>query len=694
MPSTFFGLNIAVSGMQTYNAGLTTTGHNISNVKTVGYSRQTVEQSAKDAVSLKTSYGMLGAGVNATDILSSRDAFYDYKYRMNNSVLGKYEVQSEYLSNIENYFYPEDKNVGSMPNSLDDFFTALSYLTTSSQDETIRAEVTGSADTLAYYTRDVAIKLQRLQSEVNIEIEATVNQINTYATQIASLNKQINMIEVYGTRANDLRDQRAVVLDKLSELADITVTEKIPEDGNGVTQFIVTLGGGILVDTYRFNTIHVTTNDEKVTQNDADNLYDVEWSYGQKFNTHSTILGGKLQGLFEIRDGNNAENFKATLVDAKAGVADSNDPPTLTLKSDQFSSDNASNLARLNLPATDGVLTVGNVEYAYKSFSVEIAADGTYTYTFELKEDLSENAVDRLEEIMASDDQELKMASAGDSIAFRGIPYYMMQLNEFIRTFSANFNELQNKGYDYNGNLGQDLFMASNVTSGATYDMTEFLKSSSDGFYYLNGLKVFDTNKKADYENQGYTFDAIAGEPDYYNLLDKDGTVVEKVYVQDDADDPIFTFDSVAVEGEKACYYAMTAMNVQANQEIVSDSRLLACSATHVEGVSGWEEHENLEKMNKLRDDNTMFKQGTPGSYINVMTTAVLGVDSRQAGSAAVNAQNILNEVDNRRTSIMGVDEDEEGQNLIIYQNLLTYQYRVLSIMNEVLDKLINGTAI
>ena len=65
MPSTFFGLNIAVSGMSTYNAGLTTTGHNISNVKTKGYSRQTVEQLAREAVSLRTSYGMLGAGVDA-----------------------------------------------------------------------------------------------------------------------------------------------------------------------------------------------------------------------------------------------------------------------------------------------------------------------------------------------------------------------------------------------------------------------------------------------------------------------------------------------------------------------------------------------------------------------------------------------------------------------------------------------------
>ena len=73
MPSTFFGLNIAVSGMSTYNAGLTTTGHNISNVKTKGYSRQTVEQSAKEAVSLRTSYGMLGAGCLLYTSPSPRD---------------------------------------------------------------------------------------------------------------------------------------------------------------------------------------------------------------------------------------------------------------------------------------------------------------------------------------------------------------------------------------------------------------------------------------------------------------------------------------------------------------------------------------------------------------------------------------------------------------------------------------------
>lgn len=689
MPSTFFGLNIAVSGMSTYNAGLTTTGHNISNVKTRGYSRQIVEQSAKEAVSLRTSYGMIGSGVNATAVVSSRSDYYDAKYWMCCSNVGKYDIESFYLSSIEDYIYPEDETAGSITNSLDKFFSHLKYLTTSSMDKTIRSEVAGFADTLTYYVRDVGIKLQRLQADVNTEIEATVDMINSYAEQIASLTQQINTLEVYGDRANDLRDQRAVILDDLSLLADITVTEKAPADGNGFNQFIVNLGGGVLVDTTRYNTIETYGRQSKINQNDAVNLYELKWSNGQDFNSHSTILGGKLQGLFELRDGNNAENFKATLT----GVQTTGDVTKLQLTSDIYSSVNASNLAKLDLPAKDGVLTIGNVDFEYESFTATVAADGTYTYTFTLKEKQGQATLDRLNNIMQGDDRELKQAKAGDSIAFRGIPYYMSQLDEFIRTFSANFNTLQNQGYDLYGNLGKDLFLATSITSGEEHNMTEFLYNKSDDFYYLDGLKVFDTNKRNAYQRDGYTFEAITGQANYYNLKDKDGNFVEKIYWPQD-DKNIFSFNSADPDGSTTSYYTMNILNFRASKDIVADGGLLACSAENTEGLAGWEESKNLDKMLALQTDNSMFKQGDPGSFMNVLCTAVLGVDSDRVTDAAENALNILESVDHRRTSIIGVDEDEEGRNLIEYQNLLHYQYRVLSVMNEVLDKLINGTAV
>lgn len=697
MPSTFFGLNIAVSGMSTYNAGLTTTGHNISNVKTRGYSRQTVEQSAKEAVSLRTSYGMLGAGVDATAILSSRDDYYDAKYRISNTTVGKYSTGSFYLSSIEDCIYPKEDSEGSITNSLDSFFSSLKYLTTSSMDQTIRAQVAGYADTLSYYVRDAAVKLQNMQVDVNTEIETTVKQINAYAAQIASLNKQINTLEVYGDRANDLRDQRAVILDKLSELADINVTEKAPADGNGTNQFIVTLGGGILVDTTRYNTINAEGSTNKVSQNDVVNLYRLEWSYGQEFDMYNTTLGGKLQGLIEMRDGNNAENFKATLTGLQKNDTAKGGKSTLTITSDQYSSANASNLSKLDLPASDGVLTIGNVDYEYESFSATVAADGTYTYTFVLKEELSDDGVTRLQNIMQDPNPEKRLASAGDSIAFRGIPYYMTQLNEFVRTFSANFNMLQNKGYDLDGKLGKDLFVAANVTSNQQFQMTEFLYNAEDTFYYYNGSKVFDSNKQQAYRADGYQFETVAGEANYYNLKDKNGNIVEKVFIPDD-DNNIFSFHSSELdntdENAVCSYYNMSILNFHANDDIVKNGRMLACSAENTEGLTGWEESKNLTKMLALQTDNSMFKQGDPGSFLNVLCTAVLGVDSARVTAATENAQNILDAVDHRRTSISGVDEDEEGQNLVIYQNLLHYQYRVLSIMNEALDKLINGTAV
>lgn len=694
MPSTFFGINIAVSGMSTYNAGLTTTGHNISNIGTKGYTRQTVTQQAKDAISLRTSFGMLGSGVEATDIVSSRSDYYDSKYRTINSTYGKYAVEEYYIKNIEDFFYPQEADSGSVSNSLTNFFTSLKYLGDSGMDKTIRNNVTGFANTLAYYVEQTAIQMQELQREANTQIEATVQQINSFAAQIASLTTQINTIEVYGNAANDLRDQRAYIIDQLSELADITVTEKTPEDNNGTKQYIVTLGGGILVDTTKYNTINLKAGQNRNSQNDVVNLYNLEWSYGQEFNTHSPILGGRLQGLFEIRDGNNSDNYRATFteMDQKKG--------TLTMKTDAWSSVTACDLAQLDIPASDGILTIGKRDYEYSSFSVDVGPDGTYTYTFQLKNpDMPASEWQLLQNVLDLDaeDVEKKAATVGDSIEFRGIPYYMRQLNEFIRTLSANFNEVQNKGYDNYGNLGKDLFVATGITTGEEYDMTEFLRNTADGFYYKDGYKIFDEAKKKTYTDQDYVFEEVQGEKDYYNLYDPDGKLLEKVYCP--TGDVIFHFDSTPKAGQSACYYAMTALDFAAAKDMVADGGLLACSATHstvdpTSGSGGWEETGNLKKMIALHTDNSMFKQGDPESYLNVLITATLGVDADRIKNSALNSENILHSVDNRRTSIAGVDEDEEGQNLVIYQNLLNYQYRVLSVMNEVLDKLINGTAV
>lgn len=618
MPSTFFGLNIARSGMSTYNAVLNTTAHNIANVKTTGYSRQVVKQQATEAISFKTTYGMVGTGVDAISIDSQRDIYYDNKYRMSNTSYSRYESLNYYMNSIENDLYAKDSTSGGMTNSLDNFFKVVTSLTTDPSSTTIRTQTVGYADTLVKSINEVANSLQALQKDLNDQIASTVDQINAYAQQIASLNKQIATIEIYGTKANDLRDQRATIIDELSALVDVDVVEKEPTNGNGLAQYIVSIAGSPLVDTNDYNTIKYTAMDTCYSMNDMDKMYDLTWSTGQSFDKRSKALGGKLQALFEMRDGNNNETFEGKAT----GTAGSK---TLTVTD---VNDLGKSLLKLDIPASDGVITLGNATYNYKSFTATVDADGNYTYTFTL-----ENALGR--DIR---DEDMHIS---DAVDYRGVPYYMSQLNEFIRTFSYNFNKVQTSGYDLNDNAGQQMFIAKDKVNGIEMRFSDTVKT---GFTF-DSLLALDANGKIATDTEGYA---------------------------------------------NTSYYMMTALNCNIDSQIAKDGSLLALSDKQGGGVSNGG---NLAKMSDLANDTTMFRQGKPGSFLQVLTSAA-GVDGSKVKTAMENAENIKNAVANRRLSTAGVDEDEEGQNMIICQNLLNYQYKVLSVMNEVLDKLINGTAV
>ena len=726
MASTFFGLNIAVSGMNTYNAVLNTTAHNISNTKTAGYSKQVVNQQAKKALSLKTSFGMQGTGVEVTEIVNTRDSYYDYKYRKSTTTFGYYDTAKYYLSSIEDYLYVKDEKSGGLSTSLDSFFKSLINMTTDSTDTTKRAETAGYAEALGEYARKMSTNLQTLQNDINTEISSTVKQINAYAEQIAALTKQINSLEVYGNQANDLRDQRARILDELSQLADVEVTEKNPETGNGLHQYIVALGGNILVDTYNYKTISVEAATTKDNQCDVQGLYGLKWSDGQTFNIRNTILGGKLQALFELRDGNNGENFTAKLTDNGNGSGscigkDANNKSTITLSAGFVSGANNCDLAKLSIPEANACLTIAGKDYKYDSFEVTVGIDGKYTYTFTLSKPLEE--ADKKNIKTAFDNSE--SASIGDSVDFRGIPYYMSQLNEFIRTFSANVNQLQNAGYDMDNNKGVDLFVGLDSQTDKQMNMIELIRNTKDGYYYLNGSKVFsfsgtidDTatpptvaagsdstdSTLVDYlKNNNYTIkgksetavsaNGINGKK--YTLLDKDGEEAETIFVPEDSKN-VFTFSSSTTEASDkkihSSYYNVTAARFQANKDVVKDGRLIA-AAKYPKEKTGISESGNLDRLVALQNDQNVFKQGTPTAFLQIMT-ATVGVDSNKIVAATTNSQNIQKAIENRRLSVMGVDEDEEAQNLVITQNLLNAQYRVISVMNEVLDKLINQTGV
>ena len=207
MPSTFFGLNTAYTGLLASNAALNTTANNISNVNTEGYSRQQVVQQASNALRTFTTYGCAGAGVDTIAVQRIRDDFYDSRYWNNNANYGEVETKQYYYKLIEDY-YPDDKYTKGFNSIFGEMFTALEEIRKSAGSTTTKTNFVGYAENLVEYFKNMSGQMQNLQKDVNSEIKVQVDAVNSIAEQIATINKQINIIEMGGGTANELRDKR------------------------------------------------------------------------------------------------------------------------------------------------------------------------------------------------------------------------------------------------------------------------------------------------------------------------------------------------------------------------------------------------------------------------------------------------------------------------------------------------------
>lgn len=602
MPNTFFGLMIGKSGLYAYQAAANTAAHNSSNVDTEGYSRQIVNRSATRALSVSSNFGMQGTGVNVDSITQQRSAYYDMKYRSNAALLGNFDTKSYYLDCLQSYIseVSSDGTTASMEN----IFTSLSSLEGSAGDLTIRTEIAVNAGTFTDYISSMYDRLSSIQEEANTEIKETAEEINSYAQQIAVLNRQINIIEVSGRNANDLRDARNLLLDKLSVLGNITTEETPMGDDIGANYFTVRLDGVTLVDSYNYSTLKVEATAPKVNQNTADGMYELTWEpSGQRFGCYSTTLGGKLQALYDLRDGNNNVAFTGK---AEAAAAGTN---TFVVKGS-----NINNMVNLNIPERDGTIEVGGSMYTYDYFEITVENDGSYSYTFHLNETLKR-------------DPGGQDVNIGQAIDYKGVPYYMSKINEFVRTFSESFNNVHKSGYDLGGHQGLDFFAATDKVDGSEY-----------------------------------TFASAA---------------------------PGSTFSSNSSSLPKS-YYSMTGGNFVVNEKILEDVFLIAASGEKDGGVDN---DLNLKDLIALGSDREMFKEGTPGMFLQSLTSDI-GVDAKAAINFAANQETVLATVSNQRLSISGVDSDEEAADLVRFKSAYDLSSKVISILNEMYSKLINETGV
>ena len=227
---SFTGLQTALSGLEAAQAAITTTGENIANANTAGYTRQTVQTTPTTPLTIpgNTQQGggtQLGTGVSITDITRIRNQFLDVQYRAQNTGTSNANSNTSELGQVQTALNePSDNGLQSV---MSKFWGAWSGLASSPTNPAAQQAVVDAGQTLASTFNAVSQQMQTVQSQAAQQYASLTGangQVADDAQQIATLNSQISSATQAGISPNTLLDQRDKLLDDLSSLAQISVS--------------------------------------------------------------------------------------------------------------------------------------------------------------------------------------------------------------------------------------------------------------------------------------------------------------------------------------------------------------------------------------------------------------------------------------------------------------------------------------
>ena len=214
--------NLAMTGLNSSQAGLETTSHNINNATTVGYSRQRVVTSTAGATA--TGQGFFGRGVQVDTVKRQYDSFLYQQLVGAQGSGAQLSTQYDQMSAINNLF--ADRTVGITP-ALSGFFTGLNNVASKPADPAVRQDLLGKMNTLVTQINTSYQQLENQRQGLNTQISTTVEQVNSYLGRINELNEQIVIARgKTGHAPNDLLDQRDQAVAELNQLVGIRTYEQ------------------------------------------------------------------------------------------------------------------------------------------------------------------------------------------------------------------------------------------------------------------------------------------------------------------------------------------------------------------------------------------------------------------------------------------------------------------------------------
>ena len=711
MSSTFGGLNTAYRGLVAQQIGLETTGHNVSNSSTDGYSRQTTNLST---VTPETIYGangtvQKGVGVQVTSITRARDALIDKQmWRETSTLSGSTATQAE-LRKLETVF--SDTPDTGIQSVLNDFWTSLQTLSTTASDDAARTTVRERGVELVNAVQDAATQLKNMVTDVNSSLTIKVKTINETTSEICSLNKQIVNIEAGGTdNANDLRDKRDLLVDQLSKVVDVRVTEA----ANG--SFSVQSGGIYLVSGY--DNIKLSTS----ATIDPNYGYSVTNIVAPTTGSTVRFSNGEVAALTTMRDStttgikgylNNLSTISQFLLQDFNAVSRSG-----------YGSDNSTN----NNFFGAAIGGVTNPDYNTSAVSGAFTSDD-WISNLQVNQDLfTTGGIAKIaaKSIGASIGVTQSNLTGGSAAVFATGTYTAGSTPTpvMIKATGVTAGVIDNIQYSTDG--------------GVTYNGTDIPVSATTGSYSLTiagltvAVNIGSTGTTTNAVNDTYSFSLNKNTADSSLTVTQSnssagaGTISSATgsYTNGDTATSVIvkafdsTTTSITATGQyKQIKYSTdggtnwsttpTTLNSDGTFTIpISGISVKLQLATNTNNKSTDQYNFTISKGNVASGDNavlmcnrlkidTSAKLGNSSldSYYSTMISD-LGVQSQNAIRLTDNQQNLVDQVTTWRSSVSGVNMDEEITNMLKYQKGYNAAARVMTTIDEMLDKLINGTGI
>jgi flagellar hook-associated protein 1 FlgK len=283
-------LSIGSSGLQAFQRSLNTIGNNISNVNTDGYSKQSVELTAR--IPQPTVYVFAGSGVQTVSITRSYDAFIEGTIRNSTSTAKEFETFQALSAQLDNVLADPDAGIA---NSMQNFFNAVQDVADSPSSPAVREVLLKQGQNLSEQFNELAAWMDNVRGQVNSDLRGSVSEINRLSDAIAKLNESIVVQEGRsgGQPANDLLDQRDTLIRDLSELVSVTTVQQ--DDGS---LNVMAGTGQVLVVGNRASTLEVY-----IEASDPSQLgIAIKGSGGILVPITEQISGGKVGGLLSFRD--------------------------------------------------------------------------------------------------------------------------------------------------------------------------------------------------------------------------------------------------------------------------------------------------------------------------------------------------------------------------------------------------------